>query len=390
LTGLTVVVTFLTARRLYDERTALLAAAILTVSPMFQFFGTAAFPEVFEIFAVTVAVYTFVRYRDGAGYPWLGASVLFLIAGILDHAWAALVFAPLAVVTFVDREYAVTALYGVSTALSAIFVYYVTNISGKGSSLEAYSVFYQPGPLFDPMFYVDFSYNALGFALSPVLGVLVVPLAAYYFLQQRQLLVATWTIAGLSPVILFPRGASIHFYYLWGLLVPGSMLLAIVVSDAAEWVSRSRDQVTSELAVSIGTVVVLGLVLISSLIVGPLGLIMPPPAGADRLTEGTCVRDQIDSRGIEIEDVAIVTSLEATKEESGATIYLHAYLMYARLYMRAPDSPHVYRNVTAARADGHPIVVDFNGTYVEAQSERGPSPSVYVRKNRSYTRICRT
>ncbi|WP_226010903.1 ArnT family glycosyltransferase [Halomicrobium salinisoli] len=392
LTGMTIVVTFLLVRRLYGERTALLAAAFLTISPMFQFFGTAGFPESMELFTSTAAVYAFVRYCDSDRYRWLGVSFLFLSLGILDHAWVAFVFAPLALVSLSRRDFTATGLYTAVVAGSVWVVYFLTNVRGGGSTLRAYSVFYRPEPLFDPAFYVGIAYDAIGFGLSPPLGLGVILLSVWYLLRGRHLLVASWVVASLSTVALFPRGASIHFYYLWGLLVPGSILLAVAVFDLAGRCSTRFDDygLTYERAVSIGVTGAVGLLVLSSVIAGPLGIILPPPEGAQQLQEGSCVQKVMTDNDIESEDVAIATSLPATKKEDGSTIYLHTYLTYARLYLGAPDSPAVYETRDVALAEQPSLVIDFEDTYVANQNSTGPSPGVLLRQGGDYTTVCGT
>ncbi|MFB6074582.1 MAG: hypothetical protein ABEJ89_06180 [Haloarculaceae archaeon] len=117
-------------------------------------------------------------------------------------------------------------------------------------------------------------------------------------------------------------------------------------------------------------------------------LILPPPDGANRLREGSCIRETMATHGIESEDVALVTTLNATTKEDSSTIFLHTYLVYGRLYMKAPDSPAVYTTREAAHPADPRLIIDIEGSYVANQTTTGPSPTVLLREQGEYVRVC--
>jgi len=81
--GLTTVVVYLLARAIYDRATALAAASVLAVSPLFWFYGSVGLTYAGEaLFASTVAYFAF-RALDGSeADAWLAAAYLALAAGM--------------------------------------------------------------------------------------------------------------------------------------------------------------------------------------------------------------------------------------------------------------------------------------------------------------------
>ena len=81
--GLTTLVVYLLARAVYDRATALAAASVLAVSPLFWFYGSVGLTYAGEaLFASGVAYFAF-RALDGSeGDAWLAAAYLALAAGM--------------------------------------------------------------------------------------------------------------------------------------------------------------------------------------------------------------------------------------------------------------------------------------------------------------------
>ncbi len=81
--GLTTVVVYLLARDVYDRATALAAASVLVVSPLFWFYGSVGLTYAGEaLFASSVAYFAF-RALDGSeADAWLAAAYLALAAGM--------------------------------------------------------------------------------------------------------------------------------------------------------------------------------------------------------------------------------------------------------------------------------------------------------------------
>lgn len=99
--GLTTFVVYFLARAMYDRATALAAAALLAVSPLFWFYGAVGLTYAGEaLFASVVAYFSFRALRGSATDAWLAAGYLGLAGGmrqsvlvLLFPLWAGAVLA---------------------------------------------------------------------------------------------------------------------------------------------------------------------------------------------------------------------------------------------------------------------------------------------------------
>src|SRR5262249_14019338 len=81
--GLTTVVVYLLARPMYDRATALAAASVLAVSPLFWFYGSVGLTYAGEaLFASTVAYFAFRALEGSETDAWLAAAYLALAGGM--------------------------------------------------------------------------------------------------------------------------------------------------------------------------------------------------------------------------------------------------------------------------------------------------------------------
>src|SRR5436190_12792056 len=81
--GLTTFVVFYLAREVYDRATALAAAALLAVSPLFWFYGSVGLTYAGEaLLGSTVAYFSYRALRGTRGDAWLGAAFLGLAGGM--------------------------------------------------------------------------------------------------------------------------------------------------------------------------------------------------------------------------------------------------------------------------------------------------------------------
>src|SRR2546427_7847101 len=81
--GLTTCVVYLLARAVYDRATALAAASVLAVSPLFWFYGSVGLTYAGEaLFASSVAYFAFRTLDGGEADAWLAAAYLALAAGM--------------------------------------------------------------------------------------------------------------------------------------------------------------------------------------------------------------------------------------------------------------------------------------------------------------------
>src|SRR5437762_10416151 len=81
--GLTTFVVYLLARTAYDRATALVAATLFAVSPLFWFYGSVGLTYAGEALCATGVAYFAFRALDGSeGDAWLAAAYLALAAGM--------------------------------------------------------------------------------------------------------------------------------------------------------------------------------------------------------------------------------------------------------------------------------------------------------------------
>jgi Dolichyl-phosphate-mannose-protein mannosyltransferase len=81
--GLTTFVVYLLARSMYERATALAAASVLAVSPLFWFYGSVGLTYAGEaLFASTVAYFAFRALEGSESDAWLAAAYLALAAGM--------------------------------------------------------------------------------------------------------------------------------------------------------------------------------------------------------------------------------------------------------------------------------------------------------------------
>lgn len=390
ITALTLPVVYWFTANEYDRDIALIATGVLCVSPMFAFFGTAIFPSVFELLFSTIAVAVYAQARR-TNYPiqrkrvYIGVSIAAFCIAIIDHFWALYVLAPIAWTSLRDREFDIMMLYSVIGITVTGVAYYIRNLTPDGRSIiRAYSILYHWDLYLAPSFYIDVSYSVFRFAFSRPIAIVITVAAFYYFFRQRHELVSVWYIAGLSIPAVFPRGVAFHFYYIFGLLVPGAILTALVVRDVSGWEGweNIHPNVGNHMP-KVGVGGVFSILLLTAYLFSGPGFIIGAEDGSEVLQEGTDIAEVMASNNIETSDVAVVTTLPANKTETGETQYLHGYLIYGRLYLQAPNSPMVVRSREDAQARNADLIIDVRQSYIENQTKR-TAPTLLVKKNDTY------
>jgi hypothetical protein len=102
----TLLLTFDAARRLFDRRAALLAVALLGLSPLIVFFGSFANLEIPHLFWVTASFWAWVRFHETPSLTWcliLGALVGISVA-VKDQAYGFFIAAPFAIILTLWRQ----------------------------------------------------------------------------------------------------------------------------------------------------------------------------------------------------------------------------------------------------------------------------------------------
>lgn len=387
LTAITLPVVYGFVKMEYDRPVALTATAAVCASPMFLWFGGSIFPEAFELLFSAVAIAGYALYRRIVDYRVLAGSLLALSLAIVDHFWAAYAVAPIVWCCLRNRDWRLAALYSVVTLVVTGTGYWIRQLApGGGSVIRAYSIIHHWDYYLDSAFYFDLWYNIFGFAFSPVLIIPILFAAVYYFLRQEHELIAVWFLASLSIPFVFPRGVSNHFYYVWGAIVPGSILLALLIRDIATLRYWERAGLRTSQTYSIGASGAIALLVLSAFIVGGPTLSVAPFPNAEGLDEGAEIAEVMEANEIESDEVAVLTVLNADRKEAGNTLFLHTYLVYGELYLMAPGSPTVYESRQVAAEDGVQLIIDVRGSYVETM-EPGDDPEILVRTEGNYQHV---
>jgi hypothetical protein len=405
--GAALVVLYALVGRLYDHQRALLATALVAVSPMFRYVTVRATPEALGFLLTTASVYALVRSRDvpadADGRRWFGASLALPAVATADHFWAAYVALPLVVGALVSTRAGqgrsrrlIPAFASAATAASVVVVgRWVRDFAPReGTALiQHYSALSQTQFLSDPAFYGRLFRNA-GWTLSKPLAVLALVATGYYgvrWLGSRDdgstrayghALVVAWFVAGSTVVFGLPRGAWFHLYYLWVLLVPGAILATVALTDLAEWaaerLSGSVGRVGGDAVVGLAQAVAVLLVVTH---VGAPALASPnaEPVADRTAADGRDLGTFVRANGVAAEEIAIVTHLPTGVKETSETNRLHSYLAYAGLYVDAPGRPSVYASRQAMRRQWRgpgtapALVVDARDSYLGARrTEREP------------------
>lgn len=380
LTAFAIIALAVLTRRLYDNSTAILAAALLTASPMFMYLGSAVFPESFHLLFTIVCIYGYAQAtKSGVPKRWHALALLSLALATMDHLWGLYILAPIIIDAARRRNWRHIGLYSLVGGVSVSTVLLVHRLTASNRSvIKAYSILYHADYLLSPGWYLDFIYNVLGFAFSPPLGVAVFAVASYYLVRREHVLVASWALTGFAIPFAFPRGAAFHWYYAWGILAPGAILLAVWIRGTACYVSSilwfNRRLSAGRLS-QLGAAGALSLLLIAGFIVGSPGLVATSQPGTGKLADGNQFRQLMEENDVAVEDVAIVTELPARNVESPQTEYLHAYLMYSGLYIGGPNSPGIYSSCSGARQVGATLSLDIRDSYVATEGQ-GPPPQI--------------
>src|SRR5438105_2397603 len=126
--GLTTFVVYLLARGIYDRATALAAASVLAVSPLFWFYGSVGLTYAGEaLFASIVAYFAFRALEGSQADAWLAAAYLALAAGmrqslLLLLAWIAPPVLVYTLVHFGQAGYVLTFLPALVVLLARVLV----------------------------------------------------------------------------------------------------------------------------------------------------------------------------------------------------------------------------------------------------------------------------
>jgi hypothetical protein len=248
--------------------------ALLTLTPHFVLFTGYATPMAVTLCFATGSVYAYIRFSEAGPSRYAFWGLLSgCMAGLatLNHFWGGIATVTVGLLSGAsllglylrsDTERAraglkkTAVLWGehVLTLVPAgiLYVYYRTQLVGEAKEIfqhyGGYTITSAPGTLLQIETYLVYVYWILMFA--PLLPIAIALLAISYkrsdtkfrpskIVESNALRPTTdvfwgiWLITGLSIVVLFPRGARIHDYYLWWTVVPTAGLIAWALESEA-------------------------------------------------------------------------------------------------------------------------------------------------------------
>lgn len=297
----------------YGQRAGLLAGALLWAHPLTMRFASTWYTQGLSMFLTTVAIVVAVHDKENPSLRRYASVLGLLIAGIATHRWEVIIAFPLAVIYFRDNLYKVigVALTGIGMVA---FVEWVKSLQSIGSVAGGFSVFSNPDSLLSLNMISGWGTLEPGVNLGFFIGY-IIPLTAislvvigYMWHRERQsyhVYHVSWFASGLSIPVLLPLGYQLHFYYVWGLLVPLALAGGLIIS-------RTIDVVDSHgiLQKNISTKSCLVSLIVISLVISSLGLGTFPAA---IYIDGEPVKTgELQEAGREVESLGVTNSSDIT------------------------------------------------------------------------------
>lgn len=217
--GLTTFVVYLLARTAYDRATALVAATLLAVSPLFWFYGSVGLTYAGEaLCATTVAYFAFRALRGSETDAWLAAGYLGLAGGVRQSIL--LLLLPLWLgATIVGVRRLRTVVIGVGIMLATVIAWFVPMVWLTGgldrylaASVDLAETVVKPTSILGP--YLETNFRMARYLVESVLVglgplVLAALLVPWYVGRrgwgQREWFFVGWTV---TPVLVY---TLVHF-----------------------------------------------------------------------------------------------------------------------------------------------------------------------------------
>lgn len=251
--------------RLVSPVAGAVAAALLWSHPLYVELAASFMPETTSVALTTGALAALWRaYESGADETvWKVVCCLAVVLAVATHLWEALILLPLATLAVLRRDRTFAAVVTVVGFGAAGLFYWVTALQPAGgeSLVDRYAFFVDPSVFLSAdEFWLAFADEGLfgpaltaTFVLSVAIALGLLALAAFRG-AGRELLLASWLLAGLSIPFLLANGLRIHEYYLWATLPPlavaGAWLLSWAAAELARRLSVDGDRATAAVAVS--------------------------------------------------------------------------------------------------------------------------------------------
>jgi Dolichyl-phosphate-mannose-protein mannosyltransferase len=245
-------------RRLDGERTALLAAALMALTPLQQSIGQSVLPEPMLMLCLLASLYAMVRYAEGGPGGWLAmASVMAALATLVKSPPGLMLLGPLLYLAW--TRFGWSALRGPSLWLAAALalgIYYVWQRHADHVNAQFYPYFVSTAPSqvlwnFGPVamrwdwhFYARIAGRLLVY-VSPMILLAALPSLCKRPTHPRAWLWHVWLAANTAYVLLC---ANLHFRHKHYQIVFVPIAAALAARAVIAWWPRRRRVLTAAAA----------------------------------------------------------------------------------------------------------------------------------------------
>ncbi|MFC7076752.1 ArnT family glycosyltransferase [Haloarcula halophila] len=373
--------------QLADQRSALLAPAVLWAQPVFVRHAWVFEPDTLSISLTTGAVACVLRYLDTEDRRWFVGSAAMLVLGITNRMWEATIVLPLVVALLWEGRRREALWMALLAPLTAALVSFVTELQPSGASTLLVHSTRQTGLgiFLRPRFWTAHLDLHYGLPAPYGLGLtLLLPLSVgaclYWAIRARRTgelrvaVLAAWLASGLAIPLMLARGYLIHYYYLWALLAPFAVTVALVGNDAIDWIGATADQSPDRIRSTVVAILVVG-ALTHALVfqAGALGgttLPVVQHVDSEQYKSSDATEAGVTLRTLDPRHVAslFVGSWEQDFTRDTGRVAVYSGILFRQRIVGAPGGPDLVTTLEtvtpceAQQASDHVVVQKANGT----------------------------
>lgn len=235
------------------RRAGFLAPLFLWVQPIYARFAARWWPESLSIALTIAAVYTAYQYTQTTTRKYAIATYLLLLVAPTNHMWEASIVLPIISLFITTECYRQALLSGVVTAVAVAGTWVGTSFQPVGaSSITHFGIHNDPSILLELSWWngitrIPTHPTIVEETLILPFGMVIVIFTGYNAVTRghpRDVLLATWTMSGLTIPLLLPFGADNHMYYVWGLVAPVAFFIAVESAQILPRLSRTANSET--------------------------------------------------------------------------------------------------------------------------------------------------
>lgn len=345
------------AGKLWGTTAALLAPPALLANAYYFRFAWASQPEAVSIVLTVGSVVTLLQFFETDNRRWFGGSLLLLILAISNHSWEATIALPLVALLLYEQRWRDAATVGLVTVGAVVAVRVLTGLQpNPANPTSTYSVVGTGmGIYFTPQFTDYFtrapywtwtnisSVHPFGLAYtSHFPGGMAI--ATYYtgksvysrFTDRTALLLASWSVSGLSILFVLPGGLN-HHYYAWALIIPVTLSGVAAVHRVIQLLKSVIGAAAANYAVTgfVGLLVVLAMMngMVFEAGIGPTGAVGASDGGVPSATSNT---EELVQAGYALREYSVDSSKSVAfiGDWEGRPLAISQVLMYGEVMVR--------------------------------------------------------